>query len=394
MELQQTKDFNSENNFFQGQKKRKILPIICDDDTNKGICPISKEDCPGVCIYSDVMENVNLGIIIFDIQNECVEFQNKLAASFFKDTIEKKDFNNLYALLIPEPDNIKVQQSSYNTNPLKYNDRILGYTNYKISNRFIMTLILDITEKERLESIAAAINTMNNIGYIFSGIRHEIGNPLNSIKMTTSVLKLKIDSFSKETVLSYIDRIQKETSRIEYLLLSLKSFNVYENPKMEKVDIFLFLKKFISLASTDIKKNNITINLKSYSKDNHGITDPRALHQVLINLVTNAVDSLKEKEKPEIVLSIRRKKEHLVLSVIDNGCGIPHDSQKELFKPFFTNKPDGTGLGLVIVKKLLAKMNSTIHIQSCEKIGTTVIINIPIKHNELVAQEKYITDTC
>ncbi|MCK5032375.1 MAG: HAMP domain-containing histidine kinase, partial [Calditrichia bacterium] len=273
-------------------------------------------------------------------------------------------------------------------------DRILGYTNYKISNRFIMTLILDITEKERLESIAAAINTMNNIGYIFSGIRHEIGNPLNSIKMTTSVLKLKIDSFSKETVLSYIDRIQKETSRIEYLLLSLKSFNVYENPKMEKVDIFLFLKKFISLASTDIKKNNITLNLKSYSKDNHGITDPRALHQVLINLVTNAVDSLKEKEKPEIVLSIRRKKEHLVLSVIDNGCGIPHDSQKELFKPFFTNKPEGTGLGLVIVKKLLAKMNSTIHIQSCEKIGTTVIINIPIKHNELVAQEKYITDTC
>ena len=142
----QTKDFNSENNFFQGQKKRKILPIICDDDTNKGICPISKEDCPGDCIYSDVMENVNLGIIIFDILNKRVEFQNKFAASIFKDTIEKKDFNNLFALLIPDQDNIKVQHSSYNTNPLKYNDRILGYTNYKISNRFILTLILDITD--------------------------------------------------------------------------------------------------------------------------------------------------------------------------------------------------------------------------------------------------------
>jgi len=73
----------------------------------KGICPISKEDCPGDCIYSDVMENVNLGIIIFDIQNKRVEFQNKFAASIFKDTIEKKDFNNLFALLIPDPDNIK-----------------------------------------------------------------------------------------------------------------------------------------------------------------------------------------------------------------------------------------------------------------------------------------------
>ncbi len=81
---------------------------------------------------------------------------------------------------------------------------------------------------------------LENLGYVFSGIRHEIGNPLNSIKMTLSVLLKNIDSFSKEQVKEFIERSLDETSRIEYLLTALKNFSLFETPviKKERIDEF------------------------------------------------------------------------------------------------------------------------------------------------------------
>jgi signal transduction histidine kinase len=65
------------------------------------------------------------------------------------------------------------------------------------------------------------------------------------------------------------------------------------------------------------------------------------------------------------------------VQVRDNGCGMTQEEQKNLFRPFFTSKPQGTGLGLVIVKKMLSKMNSTISIQSSPLEGTNVIMTLP-----------------
>ncbi len=350
---------------------------ICNVESDRKICPISNSVCPGVCVYSDVMANVSLGIIIFDIVNKRIEFQNNYAVDIFKDTIKEKDYHNLYSLLISDQNNIYTHKLPYIPKPIRYKNRILGHTTYKISESFILTLIRDITEKERLESIASAINIMNNFGYIFSGIRHEIGNPLNSIKMTISVLKNKLDDFSKENIVKYINRVQEEITRIEYLLRSLKNFNMHENPKMQKTNINNIIINFISLVETDLNKNNIAINYENGAGAIYGMTDPRALQQALLNLVTNSIDSLQKRENPEITLCIRKKRKCVTISVKDNGCGMTSDTKKDLFKPFITSKNDGTGLGLVIVQKMLAKMESTIQIESTENIGTTAVIQIP-----------------
>ncbi|MDR2861749.1 MAG: hypothetical protein LBV07_04305, partial [Syntrophobacterales bacterium] len=84
-------------------------------------------------------------------------------------------------------------------------------------NNEIIMLCRDITEKIRLENIAESVQLMSNIGYIFSGIRHEIGNPINSIKMTMSVLKNNIRRYSQDKILEYADRVLNEIHRVEYL---------------------------------------------------------------------------------------------------------------------------------------------------------------------------------
>lgn len=230
----------------------------------------------------------------------------------------------------------------------------------------------DVTETRRLESIAEAVNMMDNVGYIFSGIRHELGNPINSVKMALTVLEKNLEKWDRSQVGVYIGRCMLELSRVEYLLRTLKSFSLHENPKMEKVSLADFLENFVSFAKGDFEKRGIEIALSPIADASEAWCDARALHQVMINLITNAADALQTTNEPKIVISLNRIKNHFQITVEDNGCGMNEKQLGNLFKPFYTSKEGGTGLGLVIVHKMLVRMNGTIFVESKLDVGTKV----------------------
>jgi PAS domain S-box-containing protein len=235
----------------------------------------------------------------------------------------------------------------------------------------------DVTEKLRLESIAEAVNVMNNIGYVFSGISHEIGNPVSSLIVTLDLLKDKLDTSSKETISGYADRALSQVAKIEYLLTSLKSFNMYEAQDPQNVRMAPFLDQFMSLVSEDFTKKGIMIETALSPEAERAYADPRALQQVLLNIFTNAADALESKTGPRIIVRVSRGTGVIRIRVEDNGCGMTEEQQSKLFKPFYTTKPHGTGLGMVIIKNMLTKMNGTIEIESCKDEGTSVEINLP-----------------
>lgn len=240
-----------------------------------------------------------------------------------------------------------------------------------------VVVMRDITEKKRFESIAETANLMDNLGYIFSGIRHELGNPINSIKMTLSVLDKNIETFSRETAHEFLDRSLKQINRVEYLLWALRNFSIFESPRLQNTQMHAFMEKFLHLLLDDFKKKGISVKTMFSPDAKWGLTDPRTLHQVMLNLLSNAAHALNGREAPQILISLARKPGLILIDVQDNGCGISKEQQENLFKPFFTTKPQGTGLGLVIVKKMLTKMNSTIDIESRKDKGTKVRISIP-----------------
>jgi PAS domain S-box-containing protein len=235
----------------------------------------------------------------------------------------------------------------------------------------------DVTEKLRLESIAESVNTMENIGYVFSGVRHEIGNPINSINMILGILRAKLDALSTEAVRDYLGRMSDQVGRVEYILRSLKSFNLYETQEPRNVQISSFLEKFLLLVRDDFGKKGIVIETAIDSGVRSVHADPRALQQVFLNVLTNAVDAVNGRHDPKIRIFVHGSDGVVRISVRDNGIGIPEDNLKNLFKPFYTTKEQGSGLGLVIVKKLLANMNGTIEIESRKEEGTVVNIAIP-----------------
>ncbi|MCX5871383.1 MAG: ATP-binding protein [Deltaproteobacteria bacterium] len=246
----------------------------------------------------------------------------------------------------------------------------------EISNQVIIKR--NITEKKRLESIVEAANLMDNIGFIFSSIRHELGNPINSIKVSLSVLDSNLELYDKNDIKRFVNRSLSDIGRVEYLLKTLKNFSIFERPIIEKTDMTTLLNKFITLITTELQQKRIKLTANIPKEPKFGLIDPRAFQQVLLNLIANAADSLIETSHKKISLSMLTEENGQINIIIsDNGCGISDDEQTNLFKPFFTTKPQGTGLGLVIVKKMLAKMNCSIYINSKNNMGTKVLIIIP-----------------
>ncbi len=235
----------------------------------------------------------------------------------------------------------------------------------------------DISKVARLEAIAEAIETMNSIGYIFSAVRHELGNPVNSVKMALSVLRNNLASFQEDAIRTYLDRSLGELSRVEDLLASLKSFSLYENVKAQEIDLTEFLSQFLSLVRPDFSERGINLHFWPSANGQRVYADPRTLRQVLLNLFANAADALAECRAPTITLRTYGMFGLTEIRVEDNGPGIPEAVRKEIFQPFWTTKANGTGLGLVIVKKMMAKMEGTIEIESWAGGGTTVILTLP-----------------
>ena len=245
-----------------------------------------------------------------------------------------------------------------------------------------VTLKRDITEKLRLESIAESVNTMESIGYIFSGVRHEIGNPINSINMILGILSYKLPDLSMDAIRGYLDRIAGQIGRVEFLLSSLKSFNMYETQEPQTLMMASFMEQFLPLVKDGFQTKDIAFEVKMDPQADRLYADPRALQQVLLNLITNATDAVRERDHPKIAMRISRLDDMVLIEVEDNGCGIPEDKVKDLFKPFYTTKMTGTGLGLVIVKKMIIRMNGTIEIESKKDIGTVVTVTLPERSYE------------
>jgi len=238
----------------------------------------------------------------------------------------------------------------------------------------------DITERKRLEAIAADINLTENIAYVFSGIRHEIGNPINSIKTILAVMRNNLYQWSKEKVDEYIGICLDEIERIEYLLKTLKHFSTYEDLELESIKVYSFLENFLKFVEKDLDRRGIELSFlaEERCREMEIRADSRGLYQVFLNIISNAIDALEGIEIPTITIELQKLRNKGVISITDNGCGMSDAELKNVFKPFYTTKPYGTGLGLAISKRIVAKMNGEISISSEKKKGTTVRLSFDL----------------
>ncbi len=337
-------------------------------------------DVERAALFAEVLDAIATGIIILDLEHEEVIFRNPHASTILEQAGADHGFGTLQALLATEIDLLRQAQTAQSfRKKVRFGNRLFGYTLYgpMAANRFVAVFLQDITDQDRLAAMDEATEMMHNIGFLFSGIRHEIGNPINSMKMALTVLRKNVHRFPPQEVARYFDRIFEQVSRMENLLTSLKTFNLFEKPRLTLVDLLAFFREFIGLLAEDVRKKHITLDLDLAEEARWVNVDVRALQHVVMNIFANAMEALSDRPDARVTVRCQSGGEVVVLTISDNGCGISKDVQQDIFKPFFTTKQNGTGLGLMLSRKLLAQMNCSLEISSKEGAGTTVTMLLP-----------------
>ena len=336
--------------------------------------------CEAPCIFTEILDSIDIGLIILDTVKQDIFFKNKHVVDLLSPLRAAQDYQGLTRLLSVELENLlKPGRTKGRQIIIRYEHRVLGYTVSRPSRdeRYITVFVQDITDRHRLAAVDEATEMVNNISSLFSGIRHEIGNPLNSIKMALMVLQSNIGKYSPEEIDVYLQRIAGEITKMEALLKSFKNFSMFEVPETSEVDLVSFFDSLMHLLGGDLRSKNIEVRLELAPDARRAMVDARALQHVIMNLFVNAFDAMGEVPSPRLVVLSRKHREVVQLVIADNGCGMSEELARDAFKPFFTTKPHGTGLGLVIVKKMLAQMNCGIRLESVKGKGTAFILTLP-----------------
>lgn len=346
--------------------------------------------------FKAVVEQFKDGIVITD-SNGCIQYANpahETISGFSKEEIIGKDCQSLCSNRISAEKSTRkwetvTRQGGWSGHLINRRKNGTSYqeecTIFPIRGErgeienYVMVK-RDITEKKRLESIAETANIMENIGFVFFGIRHELGNPINTIKTTLDVLSTHLDGYSREKIREFIERSIGEVKRVEYLLNALENFSMFEKMHPVTVSPNSLMDALLPLVSKDLEKKSIVVRTEISPMTKAMRTDPQALQHVLRNLIVNAAEALEDTNAPRIRIRFDDIGDHIRIVIQDNGCGIPRERRHKLFTPFFTTKPKGIGLGLVSIRKILLKLGGTIDIESRENFGTCITIVLPGAH--------------
>ncbi len=228
-------------------------------------------------------------------------------------------------------------------------------------------MIEEMREKDRqqfrLEKLAA-------IGQLTAGVAHEIRNPLNTISTSAETLLQK--GLSEEDQTELKEFILEESSRLNRILSDFLNLSRIKPSNPVETDMEeLFERLCLHLQNTGSSEIQIVHSIEA---DNcRMLTDPDLLFQVLLNLGLNALAAITERCQTEqdfncaqgrISCAFKETKKQYVLSVSDNGPGIPEEIQESIYNPFFTTKESGTGLGLSIVHQIVEALSGSLQFES------------------------------
>lgn len=216
------------------------------------------------------------------------------------------------------------------------------------------------------------------VGRLASGIFHDLINPLTAVSLNLE----KIKHSDKELTGSenYLQQAIQSTRHIESLMSSMKNqINLQEI--RQKFNIAKTVKEVLQILSYKTRLAKVAIDIKNENEDLELFGNPLKFHQLLSNIISNAIDSYDhaKSENKKIELRILRKNKNIIIEVQDWGKGIAEQSIQKIFDPFFTTKTDkGTGLGLAITKNIIEKdFQGEIFAESNVNFGTTIKIKLP-----------------
>jgi len=265
------------------------------------------------------------------------------------------------------------------------------------SKNVFIEIINNITEQKNLQEELFRAERMAGIGTLAAGIAHELNNPLAAIFGTAEILLSEIGENPEHK-----EHLQDILSYSKTAADVIKELSIYsrkeEKNESENVEVIKVLEFSLRLATRVADSDNITIR-RNYHAVPELQTNERELQQLFLNLIVNAFQAMSG--KGTLTLTCIEKDNFIYISVTDTGCGIPERSMNQLFTPFFTTKPPGTGTGLGLTNcySIVEKMGGRIRVRSEVNAGSDFTVIFPLSeesqnaiHFSLVQNQSEMSD--
>jgi len=236
----------------------------------------------------------------------------------------------------------------------------------------IAEIARNITSRKQAEEAIRRSEKLSVVGQLAAGVAHEIRNPLTTVRGFVQLQRQsgKLTESHLDVMLSELDRINLIVS--EFLILAKPQAR-----QIQDIDVRNLLSEIILLLYPLAHLSNIVVNTSFDPKAPQICGDPNQLKQVFINLLKNGFEAMPN--GGAITVELRSVPEESCISVLvtDEGVGIPEENMPRIGEPFYTSKPNGNGLGLMVSGRIIEGHKGSMKIRSRVGVGTTVEVRLP-----------------
>jgi signal transduction histidine kinase len=242
-------------------------------------------------------------------------------------------------------------------------------------------IVNDLTSDRAETQAAIESERLGALTMLAAGVAHEIGNPLNSLGIHLQLLDRKIRKLAagdRQMLEEHLSTARQEIQRLDGILKQFLQAIRPTSLRREKVRIQTICNDVLRLLEPELSARGIAVVLDI--KDSLPVLDldPIQMHQVFHNLVRNAAQAMPNDTDGCITIRIDSNDYELKIQIADNGSGISPEQMGTMFEPYRSTKEGGTGLGLLIVRRIIREHGGEMEIESREGFGTNVSFYLPI----------------
>ncbi|MBN2467316.1 MAG: PAS domain S-box protein [Deltaproteobacteria bacterium] len=262
-----------------------------------------------------------------------------------------------------------------------------------MEREWLLVTTTDITENVETEAKLIQAGKMATLGTMASGIAHEINQPLNVIQVCADYFAKMVkrgETICDKDLHAMAEEMRTNVQRAAQIIRHMKDFARQAEVKTHEININKPIRDVFKILGQQLRVHGIEITLDLNDTIPPILGDYNRLEQVFVNLVTNAMDALDERGqqekdptwKKELRIKSLSKSGAVIVTVSDNGTGIPDNIKDKIFEPFFTTKKvgKGTGLGTSISYGIIKDYGGSIDVKSSVGVGTTFEIKFPAVH--------------
>ena len=236
----------------------------------------------------------------------------------------------------------------------------------------------------RLEEQLLHADRLVILGELTAGIAHEINQPLTAIAAYADAAKKMVNrnpAPAPADLDSICERIAQQSRRAAAVVQRLRKLVRSGTVTMRSYDINQIIRNTLLLFEYEVKKESIDLNFHPLEDSTELYVDEIHIQQIIVNLIKNGIDAISASpaESGQIEIRVEKTASNVVISITDNGPGVPDDCQDQLFESFFTTKPQGVGLGLSICKTIAAAHGGNLSYLAPKTGGSTFALSLPLE---------------